>query len=182
LDGPRTCGRLDTLPLEYRIARASDTTGSSMGLSTGVGNWLFSYRFGVVGSICTHSGWGGVEGRTSSMGMDVSFAIPRPTAPTASRREVAGMPPISAAAAFSLSALLSSRRLSLSWSALAFLSFRLLSLSRISRSAPASSVSARSSILLDLFFSFSSCLLRGPRSLGESRRASNVAGEVRSGE
>lgn len=37
-DGPRVCTGAETLPLEYLIARASDTTGSSIGLSTGVGS------------------------------------------------------------------------------------------------------------------------------------------------
>jgi hypothetical protein len=108
LDGPRAWTVLETLPREYRIARASETTGSSMGLSSGVGSWLFPWFFGVVGmsSLC---GRGGVDGRTSSIGVDASFSIPRPTAPCTSLRGVTGVP--ASAAAFCFSARLSRRRL-----------------------------------------------------------------------
>lgn len=177
-DGPRACTWADTLPREYRTARASDTTGSSTGLSRGVGNWLFPGDLGVTGSVSNHRGcWGGVDGRTSSMGVDKSSSMPRPTAPMASLRGVPGVPPTSAARCFS--ARRSSLRRRRSWSALSFFSRRRLSLSMISRSAPASSVSARSSILLERFVCTSSLLLSGRRSLRESFFSPPVLGEER---
>lgn len=166
------------------MARASDTTGSSMGLSSGVGSWLCSCVRGVTGRVSSLGGCCGVDGRTSSMGVASSFPIPRPTTPTASLRGVAGVPAIADTPPTSTVLCFSARRSSLrrkrSLSAFAFFSLRLLSRSRISRNAPASSVSARSSILLDLLLCLSSRLLRGLRSRRGSAFSLYTFGETRS--
>lgn len=166
------------------MARASDTTGSSTGLSNGVGSWLYSCALGVMGSVSNLCECCGVDGRTSSMGVGYSFSMPKPTTPVASRRGVAGVPAIADVPPTSVVLCFSARRSNLrrrrSLSAFAFFSRLRLSLSRISRSAPASSVSARSSILLDLLRCLSSRLLRGLRSLRNSGFSLYTFGEVRS--
>ena len=181
LDGPRACPGPDTLPREYRTAFASDTTGSSKGLSSGVGSWLFSCVIGVMGSGSGRFAGGGVdgggvdgggvdgggvEGRTSSMGTGASFSMPRPTA--------------SAARCFS--ARRSSLRRRRSVSALVFFSRRRLSRSMISRNSPASSESARSSIRLVRLFWFWFCArpLRGLRWCRGSVFSLEMLGDVRS--
>lgn len=129
--------------------------GVSTGLSIGVGSWVTS----TLSPTAVCRGWRGrgVDGRTSSIGSGASLSIPRPTVSVASLWGIGGTslcPAARCSARRCFSARRSSFLFNCSSSCLLFASFRLLSLSNICLKAPASNVSAKSSILLVLLAFF----------------------------